>query len=71
MEKITGMTVNQLERIMTSKEGESLEFKEAKNTYDFEKLVKYCAALANEGGGTRQGEGFLLRLSQKPKSINH
>ncbi|MCG2778379.1 MAG: putative DNA binding domain-containing protein [Desulfobacterales bacterium] len=51
MEKITGMTVNQLERIMTSKEGESLEFKEAKNTYDFEKLVKYCAALANEGGG--------------------
>ncbi|MFH1933733.1 MAG: hypothetical protein ABIN18_19420 [Pseudomonadota bacterium] len=43
MEKITGMTVNQLERIMTSKEGESLEFKEAKNTYDFEKLVKYCA----------------------------
>ena len=34
---------NGLERIMTSKEGESLEFKEAKNTYDFEKLVKYCA----------------------------
>jgi len=51
MEKITGMTVDQLERIMISKEGESLEFKEAKNTYDFEKLVKYCAALANEGGG--------------------
>jgi len=51
MEKITGMTVDQLERRMISKEGESLEFKEAKNTYDFEKLVKYCAALANEGGG--------------------
>lgn len=32
-------------------ENEHLEFKEAKNSYDFEKLAKYCAALANEGGG--------------------
>jgi len=36
---------------MATKEGERLEFKEAKNRYDFEKLVRYCAALANEGGG--------------------
>lgn len=43
--------VEQLEKIMTSKEGENLEFKEAKNSYHFETLVKYCAALANEGGG--------------------
>lgn len=33
------------------REGEHLEFKEAKNHYDFEKLVQYCVALANEGGG--------------------
>jgi len=45
------LTIEQLEELMTSKEGENLEFKEAKNRYDFEKLVKYCAALANEGGG--------------------
>ena len=36
---------------MISKEGENFEFKEAKGRYDFEKLVKYCAALANEGSG--------------------
>lgn len=36
---------------MDSKEDEHLEFKEAKNRFDFEELVKYCVALANEGGG--------------------
>jgi ATP-dependent DNA helicase RecG len=33
-------------------EDEHLEFKEAKQSFHFEKLVKYCAALANEGGGS-------------------
>lgn len=37
---------------LNAKECEHLEFKEAKNRFDFEKLVKYCAALANEGGGS-------------------
>ena len=32
-------------------ETQSLEFKEAKNSYDFEKLCDYCIAIANEGGG--------------------
>ena len=32
-------------------EGLHLEFKEAKNRFDFEALLKYCVALANEGGG--------------------
>ncbi|MBN2543375.1 putative DNA binding domain-containing protein [bacterium] len=45
------MTIEELEKIMVAKEGENLEFKEAKNSYSFEKLVEYCAALANEGGG--------------------
>ena len=43
--------IEQLEALMDSKEGENLEFKKAINKYDFEKLVQYCAALANEGGG--------------------
>lgn len=32
-------------------ETERLEFKEAKNQFDSERLFKYCVALANEGGG--------------------
>ncbi len=33
------------------REGETLEFKEAKNQYDLVKLFRYCVAIANEGGG--------------------
>ena len=36
---------------MESEENEHLEFKEAKASFEFEELVKYCAAIANEGGG--------------------
>ena len=36
---------------MKDKESEHLEFKEAKIRYDFEELTRYCAAIANEGGG--------------------
>jgi ATP-dependent DNA helicase RecG len=32
-------------------ENEHLEFKEAANNFHFEKLVEYCVAIANEGGG--------------------
>jgi len=42
----------QLQTWLNAGEDEHLEFKEAKNRYDFEELVKYCVALANEGGGT-------------------
>ena len=46
------VTLEQLEKwLIIPSEGEHLEFKEAKNRYDFEKLVGYCVALANEGGG--------------------
>lgn len=44
-------TIEQLLELLQAEEGEHLEFKEAKERYDFEKLAKYCAALANEGGG--------------------
>lgn len=45
-------TLEQLEAWMQAdSEDEHLEFKEAKGSYHFEKLVKYCVALANEDGG--------------------
>ena len=46
------VTQQQLEEWLNAREDEHLEFKEAKNNFHFEKLVKYCAALANEGGGS-------------------
>ena len=44
-------TFEQLMQWLAEPEGLRLEFKEAKNRYDFDKLVDYCVALANEGGG--------------------
>lgn len=41
----------QLKALMQSPEGERVEFKEAKNSFDSRDLAKYVAALANEGGG--------------------
>ena len=59
------MTVEQLEKILSSKEGEHLEFKEARKSFHFETLVKYCAALANEGGGK-----IVLGVTDKrPRSV--
>jgi len=45
------ITVEQLHAWMLQPEDEHLEFKEAKQRFDFEKLVRLCAAMANEGGG--------------------
>lgn len=45
------VTLATLERWLQEPEGERLEFKAARNRYDFEELAKYCCALANEGGG--------------------
>jgi ATP-dependent DNA helicase RecG len=42
-------------------ENEHIEFKEAKNSFRFEKLVDYCVALANEGGGR-----IVLGVTDKP-----
>ncbi len=41
-----------IDEILDSTEGENLEFKTARHNFHFEELVKYCAALANEGGGS-------------------
>ncbi|WP_040668213.1 ATP-binding protein [Nitrolancea hollandica] len=43
--------IEHLDRWMKSRENEHLEFKEARNRFDFEELVRYCVAFANEGGG--------------------
>ena len=43
--------VDELYSLMKRRESANLEFKEAKNGYDSDKLTKYCCALANEGGG--------------------
>ncbi len=46
-------------------ENEHLEFKEAKQQFDFSRLTKYCVALANEGGGR-----IILGVSDKrPRKI--
>lgn len=44
-------TLDQFNVWLAAPEDGHLEFKEAKNRYDFEALVKYCVALANECGG--------------------
>ena len=41
----------EFESWLAGQEDERLEFKEAKNRFDFGKLIQYCVALANEGGG--------------------
>ena len=46
-------------------EDEHVELKEAKNRYDFEKLVSYCVALANDKGGR-----LVLGVSDKrPRQV--
>ena len=45
-------TPEQFQAWLDAPEGTRLEFKTAANRYDFEELVDYCVALANEGGGT-------------------
>jgi ATP-dependent DNA helicase RecG len=40
-----------IDEILHFMEGENVEFKEAKNSFEFENLVKYACAIANCGGG--------------------
>ena len=44
-------SLDQLHHWLAEPEDTRLEFKEAKQNYHFDKLVEYCVALANEGGG--------------------
>ncbi|HNO80046.1 MAG TPA: putative DNA binding domain-containing protein [Phycisphaerae bacterium] len=51
--------------LRTPQENENLEFKEAKNSIDFSRLLEYCVAIGNEGGGS-----LVLGMTDKlPRSI--
>lgn len=55
-------TTQQIDALLSVRsEDEHLEFKAAENRYDFEELVGYCVALANEGGGR-----MILGVTDKP-----
>lgn len=43
--------LNSVPELLEAKEGENVQFKEAKNRFDYEIAVKCCCALANDGGG--------------------
>ena len=51
---------NELNNLLNAPEGENYEFKEAKDRYDFEEMLKYCCALSNCGGGK-----FVLGVTDK------
>jgi predicted HTH transcriptional regulator len=56
------VTPDQVDRWRTTPtEHQRLEFKEAKQQYDFQKSCQYCVALANEGGGF-----LVLGVADKP-----
>ena len=63
----TNMTTSreQFRQWLEAPEGARLEFKEARHSFHFEKLLQYCVALANEGGGQ-----ILLGVSdRRPRTI--
>ncbi len=47
-----GTSPEQFKKFLSEPEGTRLEFKSARTSYEFDKLVNYCVALANERGGT-------------------
>lgn len=56
------MNASDVDELLTLRsETEHLEFKTAQNRYDFEELVGYCVALANEGGGR-----MILGITDRP-----
>lgn len=57
--------LKRLELLLQEKEGENVEFKEAKQGLDFRKLAAYCVALANERGGKL----ILGTTDKRPRKI--
>ena len=55
----------QIAHWLAEPEGERIEFKTASNNFHFEKLVDYCVALANEGGG----KIILGVTDRRPRSV--
>jgi len=50
-----------IDSLIADSESENLEFKEAKDNFDNAKLLRYCVALANEGGGS-----LVLGVTDRP-----
>jgi hypothetical protein len=59
------VTLQQVDQWLRAKEDEHLEFKEARNQYSTEKLIRYCSALANERGGNM----VLGVTNRKPRRV--
>ena len=58
-------TPNEFNSLLESPEDCRVEFKSASGGFHFEELIKYCVALANEGGGT-----IVLGVSDKrPRKV--
>jgi ATP-dependent DNA helicase RecG len=53
-----------LDTLITQAEQNNLEFKAAKNSFDTETAISYCAAIANEGGGH-----LILGVSDRPPRV--
>ncbi len=58
------VTLDVLARWLDAPEDEHLECKEARQRYDFDLLVRYCAALANERGGH-----IILGVTDRPPRL--
>ena len=70
MSKITNIQDKLTELINQGYENEIVEFKEAKNTYDFEKLGKYFSALSNEANLKNKKSAWLIfGVKDKTKSV--
>ena len=58
-------TPEQFQSFIDAVEGSHFEYKEARGNYHFDELVRYCVALANEGGGK-----ILLGVSdRRPRQV--
>ena len=54
--------LDSVEELLEAKEGEHVQFKEAKNRFDFGEAARCCCALANDGGGK-------LVFGKRPRSV--
>ena len=61
--------LDSVEELLEAKEGEHVQFKEAKNRFDFGEAARCCCALANDGGGAgRAGHSGAEQIRQDPRT---
>lgn len=58
-------SLQQIAQWLAEPEGRQLEFKSASNNFHFERLVDYCVAIANEGGG----KIILGATDKRPRTV--